>query len=333
MSWRSLTIASLVLAGTLESQLLRPMTRDELWKKGLEASRVATSPRCAQNDWVYVETLLYFFAWYQNARPTNSEEARKFERDFNNKAQWTASCLRISDYSSSQFRDDGTSQRVAPPPPDTASFFSAPPQADVPPQTDALGRTIPQLLQLLANHEATIAARDATIAERDQTIASLQQNYATLARTSADMRAARAAGKVEKGYMCTIRSKASGLWWASIPGQGVHTRRVDQSSTFALVPAEDGDSRGIMAVQTQTLLIARENSQQVMGITQQSYTEADDDFLKFDFFPESAEGGYRIYHVKTNRWLTDAGGVISLTPHTERQFMPMDPNGIFLLNC
>lgn len=332
ISWRSLTIASLGLAGTLESQLLRPMTRDELWKRGVAASRAATSPRCAQNDWVYVETLLYFFAWYQNARPTNPEEARKFERDFNNKVKWTEDCLKISNYSSAQMRDTST-KREPPPPPDTASFFAAPPQAEVPPQTDALGRTVPQLLELLANRDATINERDAAIRERDQRIAALQQEYDTVVRSAASVRAARAAGHEEEGYMCTIQSKASGLWWAAtMQGQGIVTRPIGQQSTFGLIPGEDGKGRAIMSVPTQLVLIARENSSQVTLITKDGFTDAEGDLLGFHFFLEPS-GLFRIHHWKTNRWLTDAGGVISLIPNTQREFAPNDPNGLFLLNC
>ncbi|MEW5914815.1 MAG: hypothetical protein AB1762_00350 [Gemmatimonadota bacterium] len=331
---RSLTILVLLCASRLESQIaLYAYKPDELWKKGLDASKFATdSPKCAANDWVYVETLLYFFAWYQTSRPTDPNEAAEFARDFNNKTRWASSCLKLSRNSSHNLREDNPTARRAPVATDTSSFSSTPPRSTTAPQADDQGRTIPQLVQLLAEREGDIRARDEALATQQrnlrQEISAVHANYNRVVRSFVNERALRAAGEDEEGYRCTIESKASGRVLALTREQGLHTRpKGGQAPDFGIIRILGGGrGRFIMYAATQEFLTAQENSSQVSAVANGQGDRAAMEFV----ISRSGEGVFGIAHVKTNRWLRDDGGILTLGAPTAT---PNDVATQFILGC
>lgn len=290
----------LLASSTLEAQLdLRPMNRDELWRRGVAASRFATnSPNCAENDWVYLETLLYFFAWYQTARPTSSSEANKFHSDFDNKARWAAACLKISQNSSSGSHTGGAA-RVSAPRQDTASFSVTPPQSDAAQQTDAQGRTIPQLQQLLASREQEFAA----------------------------VRALRAAG-VDGGNACAIQSQSTGLWWAATPGQGLQLRPLGQHTTFAVYTGARGGR--VLYTPDQTALINDGQSVLISALSPNNVSDQNKALFEFRFY-FNRDGQYHIKHISTNRFLYADGATVALLA-PEQSTMNL-PAANFTLSC
>ncbi|MEW5914814.1 MAG: hypothetical protein AB1762_00345 [Gemmatimonadota bacterium] len=275
-----ITTLLLLCSSTLQSQIeIQPLNRDILWRNGVKASRLATNtPRCSDETWVYVETLVYLYAWYQTARPTDPAAESKFIRDFTNKRDWAQACLKLSGNSSAGMSTGGAPS--VPPPPDDVSFSERPPVTASQPQTDAQGRTIPQLQQLLATREQEFA--------RD--------------------RALRAAG-IDGGISCAIRSQSTGLWWAVTAEQGLHLRQLGEHTAFAMYAGATGGR--VMYTPTGTALIANRQSALIGALSPNNVSEQDKPLLEFRFYFNS-DGQFHIKHLSTNRFLYAAGSAIAL---------------------
>lgn len=102
-------------------QTLTSETTQELYAKARDRATQVTST-CRIDRQTYLEALVYLYAYYQVAsRDGSLNSSPDFNRTFQAKyrdVQRTAEkCLGMERNSSSNFRDDGTGPRIAPPPP------------------------------------------------------------------------------------------------------------------------------------------------------------------------------------------------------------------------
>lgn len=308
---------------------LRTIEPKELYSLGLTYARAATRTRlnrCPGSAREYINTVAYFFAYYQVVTAGGRTQLRQgfadsLKTEYQKAARMASTCLERAQYA---FRDDGTSRQVNDPveerisPPDAAPELPPPPAA-----TDAEGRSIADLLQIIRGLERAIQDRDVALANVRQ---DLSNRIAALSRVVADD----AAGEFEGPYRCFLRPRQGGR--LALSDNGLHVDNAN-AAWFNIFPG----AGGLRAVQfaRNGLFLTRGGTGTLAGVDTATARRMGEAALEFAFFGNAAEG-FRIKHQQADQFLWEEGGVVRLVSVPDDPRGPIggrDPRGLFFLDC